>query len=212
MLNNGNGRVGKVGLLPLARALDLVTREMPDEVLVYDLKRHKAHCLNQTAAMVWKYCDGQKTVADIARQIEKNLNTTVDEAFVWLGVERLGKAHLLEERLSPPLGSSRLSRREAIRRLGLGAALAVPVVMSIVAPTAVSAASCVANGQGTNCSMNTTSSACCSMCCQIDVNPDLCLQTGLANGAMCHITNVVNSCECANGMCGGPSMTCCTGC
>ncbi len=43
---------------PLARKADLVTKEVADEVLVYDLKSHKAHCLNQTAALVWKYCDG----------------------------------------------------------------------------------------------------------------------------------------------------------
>jgi hypothetical protein len=181
---------------------------MPDEVLVYDLKRHKAHCLNQTAAMVWKYCDGQRTVADIAKLMQKDLHTPVDEEAVWFAVDRLGKAHLLEERLSPPAGSSRLSRRDAIRRLGLGAALAVPVVMSIVAPTAVSAASCVADGQGTNCGGSTTSGACCSMCCRIDVNPDLCLQTGLANGTPCQITNIGNSCECLSMSCGGGSMTC----
>ena len=208
MLNNGNGRVGKVGLLPQARALDLVTREMPDEVLVYDLKRHKAHCLNQTAAMVWKYCDGHRTVTDIAKLMQKDLNTPVNEEAVWFAVDRLGKAHLLEERLSPPAGSSRLSRRDAIRRLGLGAALAVPMVMSIVAPTAVSAASCVADGQGTNCAGSTTSGACCSMCCRLDTNPDRCLQTGLPLGAPCQVTNTVNSCECLSGRCGTGTRQC----
>ena len=39
---------------PVARKSGLVVQEMPDEVLVYDLNSNKAHCLNQTAASVWK--------------------------------------------------------------------------------------------------------------------------------------------------------------
>jgi hypothetical protein len=46
-------------MLPHARSEGLVIRELPEETLVYDLKRHRAHCLNPTAARVWSYCDGQ---------------------------------------------------------------------------------------------------------------------------------------------------------
>ncbi len=126
---------------PKARNQDLVTREMPDEVLVYDLKTHAAHCLNQSAALVWKYCDGKNSVTDIAELVALEANTAVDEAAVWLALERLGKANLLEVRVTPPVGSPRLSRRETFKRLGMGFALAVPVVMSVVAPAAAAAAS-----------------------------------------------------------------------
>ena len=44
---------------PVARQEGLVIQEMPDEVLVFDLKTNKAHCLNETAAFVWKACDGK---------------------------------------------------------------------------------------------------------------------------------------------------------
>ncbi len=30
----------------MSRRDELVVRELPDEVLVYDLRQHKAHCLN----------------------------------------------------------------------------------------------------------------------------------------------------------------------
>ena len=141
---------------PVARKIDLVTREMPDEVLVYDLKTHQAHCLNQTAALVWKYCDGKNSVTDIAELVALETNTSVDEAAVWLALERLGKANLLEERVLPPIGSPRLSRRETVKRLGLGFALAVPVVMSVVAPAAAAAASgCAAQLGAPNCLSNT---------------------------------------------------------
>ena len=136
---------------PVARKIDLVTREMPDEVLVYDLKTHQAHCLNQTAAIVWKYCNGKNSVTDIAELLALETSTAIDEAATWLAIERLGKANLLEVRVTPPAGSPRLSRRETVKRLGLGFALAVPVVMSVVAPAAAAAGSTCPPANGTVC-------------------------------------------------------------
>ena len=40
-------------MLPKARQEQLTVRELPDETVVYDLARHKAHCLNPTAALIW---------------------------------------------------------------------------------------------------------------------------------------------------------------
>jgi len=51
----------------MARQNGIVVQEMPDEVLVYDLDSNKAHCLNQSAALVWKSCDGTNTVGDIVK-------------------------------------------------------------------------------------------------------------------------------------------------
>ena len=52
--------------LPEARREDIVVQELPDETLVYDLKRHKALCLNRAAGLVWKHCDGRTSVAEMA--------------------------------------------------------------------------------------------------------------------------------------------------
>ena len=41
---------------PSKRTGRLIVREIPGEVLVYDLVRDKALCLNQTAAAVWNLC------------------------------------------------------------------------------------------------------------------------------------------------------------
>lgn len=129
-------------MAPRAREDRLVVQELPDEVLVYDLNRHKAHCLNRTAALVWGHCDGQTTVAEMATLLRKELNHPVDEAVVWLALHRLGRAHLLRERVIPPAGAPRLSRREVMRKLALAGAFSVllPAVTSIVAPTAAEAA------------------------------------------------------------------------
>lgn len=120
----------------LAREEELVVQELPDEVLVYDLKNHKAHCLNETAAFVWNHCDGKSSVSDIARLMENEWRTPVSEDAVWFALDKLGKAELLQERITLPPAKAGMSRRSAVRRLGFGALLAVPVVMSIVTPTA----------------------------------------------------------------------------
>jgi len=120
----------------LARDEELVIQELPDEVLVYDLKNHKAHCLNGTAAFVWNHCDGKSSAGDIAKLMETEWRTPVSEDAVWFALDKLGKAELLQERITLPPSKAGMSRRSAVRRLGFGALLAVPVVMSIVTPTA----------------------------------------------------------------------------
>jgi len=124
----------------LARNEELVVQELPDEVLVYDLKSHKAHCLNKTSAFIWNHCDGQTTADEIAKLMEKEFQTPVSQDAVWFALDKLGKADLLQNRIVLPPAQSAMSRRSAIRRLGFGALL-VPVVMTIVSPTAMAGAS-----------------------------------------------------------------------
>lgn len=145
--------------LPEARREDIVVQELPDETLVYDLKRHKALCLNRAARLVWKCCNGRTNVAEMALLLERELRTTVGQEVVWFALERLEKAHLLQERLSPPSDVARLSRRELVR-MGF-AAIAVPVILSVVAPRAAQAATCLPNGKAC-----TSNSQCCSNKCQ----------------------------------------------
>ena len=149
---------------PQARTEGLVIRALPEEVLVYDLDRDKAHCLNQTAALVWKHCDGQTSIAELVRILEQELHTAIPAEVVWLALQQLGKAHLLTERVEGLGGDARLSRREVMRRLGWAVAVAVPLVTSIVAPTASEAASCFASGHSC-----IASAQCCSAMCNSGV-------------------------------------------
>lgn len=159
MKQNAGGRV------PRARTEGLVIQTLPDEVLVYDRDRDKAHCLNQTAALVWKYCDGKTTVPNIAKRLERELKTgRVDEKVVWYALGQLGKDHLLEENLAPPALLAGMSRREMVRVLGVAAVVAVPLVTSIVAPTPAQAATCLATGQAC-----TSGAQCCSTVCNVNV-------------------------------------------
>lgn len=145
---------------PLAKKENLVVRELDRELLVYDRTRDTAHCLNQTAALVWKFCDGQTSISAIAQLLEKELNTPVDEDFVWCALEQLGRDRLLVERLTPPAPFGGMNRRAMIRALGVAAVVAVPVVTSIVAPTPAQAVSCLPTGAGC-----TSGAECCSTVC-----------------------------------------------
>ena len=132
-------------LMPRARQDALVVEELQDETLVYDLERHKACCLNRTAALVWLHCDGQTSVAEVAALLEEQLATPTDEAVVWMALDRLSRADLLSEPVTLPADRSQYSRREMLRTLRrvAGISLLLPAIESIVAPLAAAQGSCV---------------------------------------------------------------------
>ena len=126
---------------PMARQNGIVVQEMPDEVLVYDLDSNKAHCLNQSAALVWKSCDGTNTVGDIVRQFESTGGGKVTEDFVWLAIDQLNENGLLETTVAPRFPGQ--SRRQVLKTIGLASMVALPVIASLVAPSnALGAVSC----------------------------------------------------------------------
>jgi len=150
---------------PRARAEGVVVRELPEEVLVYDLDTHKAVCLNSTAAAVWRLCDGRRTASDIRRSLEKSSGGVVPEELVWLALEQLGRDQLLDARVMRPAELVGLSRRELIKRVVLATVIAIPAVASIVAPTPAQASSCLPSGAscgtGTQCCSTTCSNGAC---------------------------------------------------
>jgi len=125
----------------LARTTELIVKELPDEVLIYDLKSNNAHCLNETAAFVWNHCDGQTTANEIAKLMERKWRTPVREEVIWFTLNKLSRADLMQEQITLPDAQIGMSRRSAVRRLAIGSLLTVPVVMSVVAPTAMAGAS-----------------------------------------------------------------------
>lgn len=111
-------------MFPHARRDSLLVRDMRDEVVVYDLKRHQAHSLTRTAASIWRMCDGHTSVTELARRFERELNEPIDERVVWLALKRLEQARLLREPLVGPREVAGMSRRQAIS-LGLAGAAAL---------------------------------------------------------------------------------------
>ncbi len=156
---------------PIARKDGLVIQEMPDEVLVYDLNSNKAHCLNQTAAFVWRSCDGTKSVGEIGALMEKEFGETVSEEMIWLAIDLLNKDNLLEQKIDTKFNG--LSRREVIKKVGLTAVVALPVVAMLTFPTVSLAVSCppsicglfpLCGGAGVNCCRGTCADTCTPPC------------------------------------------------
>ncbi len=170
-----------LGFLPAARRDGIISKEADGELLIYDTHSDRAHCLNESAAEIWNLCDGATNAAEIARKLcagqgvdsqastrgnrsSTNINAkesaAAKEEMVWIALAELRRTNLLEKPKQPwPEMVLRMSRREAVRRIALGAAIAVPVVVSITAPTAVDAVSC-----GGTCAPCTTSAQCCRAC------------------------------------------------
>lgn len=153
---------------PEARRDGIIIRDFEGEVLVYDRERDQAHCLNSLAGDIWRHCDGRTSVSEIAASLAHQEGTTVDEHVVLLGLEELCRSHLLLEPNAKTqwLPLAGMSRRQAVRRIGLGAAVALPLVASMAVPTAVEAAvSC-----GARCKACNTALECCSGVCMSGVS------------------------------------------
>ena len=131
--------------LPKAREDDLIVEPLDDELLVYDTKSHRSNALNATAGFVWRHCDGKTSIPELARLLAVELGAPEDEALPLLALDRLAKAKLLEENRLPE-GAEKVTRRAVARRLALTGAMTalLPLVLSIVAPTAAEAATCIA--------------------------------------------------------------------
>jgi hypothetical protein len=146
----------------LARNEKLTVRELPEETMVYDLDRHKVHCLNRTAALVWRHCDGRHDLPALAAVVASALGlaNTAATAAAQLALVQLGRRHLLQE-TPVSLAEQSLTRRAALRKLAATAAAALPLVMTLTSPSVAwagathqctSDADCVAaHGTGSKC-------------------------------------------------------------
>jgi len=183
-------------LLPKARAAKLTVRELADETLVYDLVAAKAHCLNRTAGLVWKHCDGQTTAAELAVMLQRELGIPSAEPLVHLALEQLGRRRLLETTPHEP-ASLRHSRRQLLRKLGVALA-ALPVIMTLAAPRAAQAASVVVCPPGQTFCFPAS-------CVNLLTNVGNCGSCGNNCPGVVNRTCTAGTCGCANGgaLCGG---------
>jgi hypothetical protein len=144
-----------------------VVREVADETIVYDKDGHRAHCLNRTAAFVFRHADGRRTAADIAAL----LGPGADEELVRRALDQLAAAGLLEA--LPAREASTPLRREVLRQVGLGAAVLAPAVASLLVPTpaeaaatCIPAASCNSSNNGQACYNSNPATECSVYTCQ----------------------------------------------
>lgn len=121
---------------PLARYENIVVQELMDEVLVCDLEGNQVFCLNHTASEVWKLCNGHNSAKAISQILTERFNKTIAEELVLFSLNELSTHNLLIRKLPEKEILNGLSRREIIKRIGLGSMVALPIISSVVMPTA----------------------------------------------------------------------------
>jgi hypothetical protein len=105
----------------------LILEQLLDELMIFDPDRNKAFCLNQTAAFVWRHCDGKTTVSEMTELLRRDWGKPVDERVIWFALDILSKDGLLAPFPALSVGTG-ITRRDVLQKLGTGAAMAVPLV------------------------------------------------------------------------------------
>jgi hypothetical protein len=120
---------------PKARTEGLVSQEVGEDLIVYDRASNTSHTLNPTAALVFRSCDGTKSVVEIASLLPEGDDPSLREALVWAAISQLERAMLLEV---VPVRDE-MSRRDSLLRLA--ATVMLPLVLSVAAPSRAQVAS-----------------------------------------------------------------------
>lgn len=173
------------GGYPCTRKDNLVVQDLGQEVLVYDLLINKAYYFNETSSIIWRMCDGKKSANEISHSASKKTGLPISEDIVWLALNQFKKDNLLEDSKNFATIFDGVSRREIVKKVGFASVVALPVISSVIAPSAVHA-----------------QSAC--------VTPMACAPPGsgssmdnLPDGCFC-----ISNLNCASGICPTGSMVC----
>lgn len=122
-------------ILPQSKNTNLVIQEMNGEILIYDFSTNKVFCLNETSSQIFQSCDGKTTFDDLKDKYNFN------DDFIFLALDELKRLNLLQSTENYQSTLAGMSRREAVKKVGLGTLLALPVITSLVAPQAIQAQS-----------------------------------------------------------------------
>ena len=144
---------------PTARREKLLIEEVAGELLIYDEANNRAHCLNKSAAAIWKHCNGSRSIDELAEHLFPSLEAADALRVVSVGVERLRRRKLLES--SPRVVD--LSKRDLLKKVAIlatAAGIAAPLISSVMAPTSAYAFSCFPTGASC-----TSFAECCSQAC-----------------------------------------------
>jgi hypothetical protein len=97
--------------------------------------------LNETSSYIWQNCDGKKGIADLSFALQKKAKQPVKKEVIWLALNDLKKEGLVSFEAETPQELTGLNRREVIRKIGFASMVTLPIITSLVAPTAAMAQS-----------------------------------------------------------------------
>ncbi len=173
--------------LPQAQIKDIILQEVENELLIYNLTTNKAYSLNSTAKLVYQSCDSKTSIAELAKR--HNLNNDL----IFLTLDELKKEDLLDDNSSYKSPFAGLSRREVVKKVGFTTLVALPIIASVVAPSAIMAQSGLSSLRG-SC---TTSANCASSApnCTTTPNPGGQMICCVGSDSRYDTGGVVNSCS-----------------
>lgn len=149
--------------------------DLGKELLIYDHVTNKAFCLNETLKIVYQACDGQTTFDELKKENKK----LVDEVIL-LSLDKLQTANLLSDNFK-----TNVSRRSLLAKAAYSA-IALPVLLNLVAPSAVNAQSCIAGGA--SCALNDPARCCSKTCLNNGGNP-VCASVCVPGGGACSVND-----------------------
>ena len=186
--------------IPVTRKHDLVIQEIEDEILIYDLQTNKVFSLNQTSALIWRLSTGKKTLSEIAHAASQEMDSSIDEQFIWLALEQLRKENLIDIDSLKTSPFKRMKRRDVIKKVGYSSLVALPLIVSLTTPVAAqSGSSNICSAIACNCTImfSSTMTTCNSVAdCMTDTNP-----TCMCNSITCTGSGP-GGVTCGGGVCG----------
>lgn len=150
-----------MNVLPSSRNENIVVQNLENEVLIYDTITNQAFCLNETLAKVYQHCNGKTSFDELRRKYK------FTDDLIYLALDELKARKLLAETSVYQSPLAGMSRREAVRKVGLATMIALPLISTLIAPTAANAASGAAVvGTRVNCQSCATGADCASGNCR----------------------------------------------
>lgn len=128
--------------LPKARTTGIIEQEAGAELMIYDTRLNKAYLLNETSKIIYAACAERMTFDELKRRHR------FSDDLIHFALDELRASGLIEGETYNRF--SGLTRRDVIKRVGIGTLAAVPVIAALTAPIAANAASNCPAASGNN--------------------------------------------------------------
>ena len=123
---------------PIARTEHLIFEEVQDESVVYNPEQKKAYNLNSTLTWIWRRCNGQSTVQQIAADFGRQFETDNALEIVVSGLRQLQTSQLVDGMTDlGEMPESTVSRRSVVT----AGSVLLPAMVSVLAPPPAAAKS-----------------------------------------------------------------------
>lgn len=135
-MSNGPARLtANIAMVAPARTEGLVVRTVGDELVVYDPNTTATHVLDPVTAAMFGAVDGFRGPDALAVRASLSLGTTITTAQIDSALANLSEAGLAH------VPASGVGRRRVLVGGAVAGAMAVPTILSVIAPTPAAATS-----------------------------------------------------------------------